>query len=179
MKMTFFFFSKFLYLPFLDVSIRNTSLKESLSVRLSIHLSIHPSVPPYVCQASLKIAVFCSFQLRRCYKSNQSNFGMLKGCFICLSVLLSVLRISDMSIAKVNTRKDTVQTHRCPVGLVVSCFGHEVSTDFPEKSSKIHQNPVKFYYKKLATPHQVRRAKSNNQPKLCEAPKRPVGRSVM
>ena len=70
---------------FLDASFRNASLWES------VRQSIGQFVCLSVCYTSLEIEVFSTFQPRRCYVSNETLCSRLWGCFICRSVLLSVL----------------------------------------------------------------------------------------
>ena len=58
----------------------------------------------------------------RSYSEIMINKRVLRASFTTLSLCLSVhlyLQICHIFYAKVNTRRDTVQTHHCPVGLVV------------------------------------------------------------
>ena len=90
--------------------------QERICIRGSVRRLVRPSVRPYVRYAFLKFGVFGTL-------SNQTLFGMHWGRFICLSVPLCVLpyiRHVYHQSQYTQLRKDTVRTHLCPVGLVLS-----------------------------------------------------------
>ena len=88
------------------------------SVRRSVRRSVRPSVRPlHMCKNRVSRLFFGHGEILYWIKRNlRASFATLS--FICLLVHLS-LHICHMFIAKVNTRGDTVRTHRCPVGLVI------------------------------------------------------------
>ena len=82
---------------------------------ISTRGSVHRSVGLCVRYASLKLARFGRGDVTHQTEHSWRCFEVVVS--VCPSIYLS-FHISDMSSAKVSTRRDIDRTHRCPVGLV-------------------------------------------------------------
>ena len=80
----------------------------------SIYWSVGLSVGLSIRYASLKITVFDASWLLRCWVSDRTLFNIKPCLFICLFVRPS-LHICHM----INSPRNTIWTHCCPVGLVL------------------------------------------------------------
>ena len=114
-----------LSVPWLVRHIFRCVCQERISKRGSVRLSVCPSVCPLRFLKNHSFWLFSAPPMLRIKLNAIWNgsrpFYLSDRPSVCPSIYLS-LSISDMSSAKVSTRRDTVRKHRCPVGLVSAVF---------------------------------------------------------